>query len=116
MVADIDPDVQKALQNPEGFQQEALGYLGELFEKAAETHPVFIQVEDLHWADDRSMDLLNNLTRENQKLPLFIIYMTRPSVFERRPSWGEGQLTTLTGSRPQSLKVSKIDQEQALRV
>src|SRR5262245_21712467 len=48
-------------------------------------------VEDIHWADDRSLDLINNLVRDNVELPLFVLCMARPSLYERRPQWGEGQ-------------------------
>ena len=84
--------VAVALKEPEVFQSKALHYLGEFFKTASKENPVYIQVEDIHWADDRSLDLLSGLARDNQQLPLFIIYMSRPSLFERRPSWGEGEL------------------------
>jgi len=85
------PSVAAALSDPENFRKQAQMYLGELFVTASRTHPVFIQIEDIHWADDRSLDLLNNLVRENTQLPLFVICMARPSLYERRPQWGEGQ-------------------------
>ncbi len=85
------PAVAAAVQNPEAFQKQALGYLGELFLAATRAHPVFIQIEDIHWADDRSLDLISNLVRENTKIPLFVICMARPSLYERRPQWGEGE-------------------------
>lgn len=87
-----NPVVQPKLEDPEGFHREALGYLGDFFLTASRTHPVLIQVEDIHWADDRSLDLLNSLARENTEIPLFVIYMARPGLYDRRPSWGEGQL------------------------
>jgi len=83
--------VQPKLEDPESFHREALGYLGEFFLTATKTNPVLIQVEDIHWADERSLDLLNGLARENTEIPLFIIYMARPGLYDRRPSWGEGQ-------------------------
>ncbi|MFQ5943617.1 MAG: protein kinase [Anaerolineales bacterium] len=83
--------VQPKLEDPESFHREALGYLGEFFLTASKTNPVLIQVEDIHWADERSLDLLNGLARENTEIPLFIIYMARPGLYDRRPSWGEGQ-------------------------
>jgi len=85
------PVVKPKLEEPEAFHQEALALLGQFFLTAAGTSPVFIQVEDIHWADDRSLDLLNSLARENTAIPLFIIYMARPQLYDRRPSWGEGQ-------------------------
>jgi serine/threonine protein kinase/predicted ATPase len=86
-----NPVVKPQLEDPESFHRKALGYLGEFFLTASKTNPVFVQVEDIHWSDDRSLDLLNSLARENQEIPLFVIYMARPGLFDRRPSWGEGQ-------------------------
>src|SRR5205814_2937081 len=83
--------VAEALKDTDGFRQKALEHLGEFFTAASKTFPVVIHVEDLHWADDRSLDLINNLVRENVKLPLFVLCMARPSLYERRPQWGEGQ-------------------------
>ncbi|HEV8479653.1 MAG TPA: protein kinase [Candidatus Eisenbacteria bacterium] len=85
------PRVTEALKDTEGFRKRALEHLGEFFTAASKVNPVVMHVEDIHWADDRSLDLLNNLVRENEKLPLFVLCMARPSLYERRPQWGEGQ-------------------------
>ncbi|MGE5175375.1 MAG: protein kinase domain-containing protein [Hyphomicrobiales bacterium] len=85
------PDVAAALQDADSFRRVAQDHLGEFFTTASKTHPVVIHIEDIHWADDRSLDLVNNLVRENTNLPLFVLCMARPSLYERRPQWGEGQ-------------------------
>jgi serine/threonine protein kinase/tetratricopeptide (TPR) repeat protein len=85
------PEVAAALKDPDSFRAVAQGYLGELFTTASKANPVVIHIEDIHWADDRSLDLVNNLVRENTHLPLFVLCMSRPSLYERRPQWGEGQ-------------------------
>lgn len=85
------PYVQAALQNPSQFHDQALKYLGDFFLIACQTNPVLIEIEDIHWADDKSLDLVNNLVSNNRKLPFFVICMARPSLYEHRPSWGEGQ-------------------------
>jgi tetratricopeptide (TPR) repeat protein len=85
------PSVVEALKNADQFRTHALEYLGEFFTTASKMHPVVIHIEDIHWADDRSLDLINNLVRENTRLPLFVICMARPGLYERRPQWGEGQ-------------------------
>jgi len=85
------PAVADALKDSDAFRRQALEYLGEFFFAACKKSPVMIHIEDLHWADDRSLDLINNLVRENVKLPLFMLCMARPSLYERRPQWGEGQ-------------------------
>ena len=85
------PGMDAALKDADTFRQAAQEYLGELFTTASRTNPVMIHVEDIHWADDRSLDLINNLVRDNTDLPLFVLCMARPSLYERRPQWGEGQ-------------------------
>jgi serine/threonine protein kinase/tetratricopeptide (TPR) repeat protein len=85
------PDVEAALKDGDAFRRVAQGYLGELFATASRVNPVVLHIEDIHWADDRSLDLINNLVRDNIDLPLFVLCMARPSLYERRPQWGEGQ-------------------------
>ncbi|HEU4726229.1 MAG TPA: AAA family ATPase, partial [Candidatus Eisenbacteria bacterium] len=85
------PEVEAALQDGDSFRRLAQQYLGEFFTSASKTNPVVLHIEDIHWADDRSLDLINNLVRENTELPLFVLCMARPSLYERRPQWGEGQ-------------------------
>ncbi|HEU4334282.1 MAG TPA: protein kinase, partial [Candidatus Eisenbacteria bacterium] len=85
------PEVASALQDGDAFRRAAQGFLGEFFTTASKKNPVVIHIEDIHWADDRSLDLINNLVRENTDLPLFVLCMARPSLYERRPQWGEGQ-------------------------
>ena len=45
-------------------------------------------LEDLHWADDGSLDALAHLLHNGQPLPLFILSLARPLLYERRPDWG----------------------------
>jgi len=85
------PEIEAALKDGDAFRRTAQGYLGELFTTASRVNPVMIHIEDIHWADDRSLDLINNLVRDNIDLPLFVLCMARPSLYERRPQWGEGQ-------------------------
>jgi class 3 adenylate cyclase/tetratricopeptide (TPR) repeat protein/tRNA A-37 threonylcarbamoyl transferase component Bud32 len=85
------PDMEAALKDGDAFRRVAQGYLGELFTTASKVNPVMIHIEDIHWADDRSLDLINNLVRDHTNLPLFVLCMARPSLYERRPQWGEGQ-------------------------
>ena len=54
-------------------------------------HPIVMAIEDIHWADDNSLDILNHLTQQHQNVPLLVIYLTRPNLYHRRPHWGKGQ-------------------------
>ncbi len=44
-------------------------------------------LDDLHWADDGSLDFLNYLTQANQDVPMLTLALTRPALFERRSDW-----------------------------
>jgi serine/threonine protein kinase/predicted ATPase len=87
---DDHPAVQPILSNVDAFQQRALAHLNAFFKSIA-TAPALMELEDIHWADHQSLDLLNQLVSENRELPLMIICMARPQLVERRPGWGEGQ-------------------------
>jgi len=49
--------------------------------------PVVLQLEDLHWADDDSLDFLAHLCQVSADVPLLILAFTRPTLFERRAAW-----------------------------
>jgi class 3 adenylate cyclase/tetratricopeptide (TPR) repeat protein len=48
--------------------------------------PVLI-VEDLHWADDGSLELLQHLQAHAAELPMALLMTSRPALLERQPTW-----------------------------
>jgi serine/threonine protein kinase len=97
------PHLAGILSDAKQFQKQALYYLEQFFihittsvsngaEGAANnTAPAVLRLEDLHWADESSLEALQSLVSQNPNLPLFIIGLARPDFFARRPSWGSGQ-------------------------
>jgi class 3 adenylate cyclase len=79
------------LDDAQGLRDQALAYLGGYFQGLASQLPVLVLLEDLHWADDSSLDALNHLAETLANQPFMIAAATRPTLFERRPHWGEGQ-------------------------
>ncbi len=53
---------------------------------------IALLLEDIHWADDSSLDLIGRLTRaaheDEAPAHLLILCLARPALFERRPGWG----------------------------
>jgi class 3 adenylate cyclase/tetratricopeptide (TPR) repeat protein len=49
-----------------------------------------VLLDDLHWADDGSLDFVAHLLQSARALPLLLVMLTRPALFERRPAWGQG--------------------------
>jgi serine/threonine protein kinase/predicted ATPase len=50
--------------------------------------PVLLLLEDIHWADDASLDLLTDIVSESRDMSLMMLCFARPQLFERRPAWG----------------------------
>ena len=48
--------------------------------------PAVVLIEDVHWADDELLDLLDSLV-EQVAGPLFVLVTARPEVLERRAAW-----------------------------
>ena len=53
--------------------------------------PIVMVLDDLHWADDGSLDFINHLAQSCRDVPMLLLGMTRPTLYERRPLWGSGQ-------------------------
>ena len=49
--------------------------------------PIVLMAEDLHWADDGSLDFLEHLAEVSPDVPMLLIGLTRPALFERRAGW-----------------------------
>jgi ABC-type oligopeptide transport system substrate-binding subunit len=76
--------------------------------RAIANEPAVIFLEDIHWADDSSLDLLNHLVAAVTEARLLVVCLARPELYERRPSWGEGQEThSRINVRPLSRRSSR---------
>ena len=67
----------------QGIEGDALGKLilksvRDLLEKAATVNPIIVVVEDLHWADQSSVDLLEGILRSAQHNRILFISTFRP--------------------------------------
>ena len=61
-------------------------FLSELAGRA----PAVVLVEDLHWAEEPLLDLLERVSRDVRG-PLLVIGTARPELLDRRPAWGGGR-------------------------
>ncbi|MGH2437871.1 MAG: tetratricopeptide repeat protein [bacterium] len=67
----------------------------------AAARPAVLALEDLQWADDGVLDLIQTMTEALEQGSLFIICLARPELTERRPSWpGSPRNTTNIELRP----------------
>jgi class 3 adenylate cyclase len=61
-----------------------------LVEALAAQRPTVLVFEDIHWADDGMLDLLEVLASRVREVPLLLLAPARPELLERRPTWGGG--------------------------
>ena len=82
---DIPPPQERApTLAPEELRRRQLAALTTVLVASARVQPVVLAVEDLHWADPTTLDVLRGLAGPGALAPLFIVATTRP---EFRPPW-----------------------------
>lgn len=70
--------------------------VGRILELAAQS-PVFLLMEDMHWVDPTTQEVLDALVSKIERLPILIILTFRP---EFQPPWaGQANVTTLVLNR-----------------
>ena len=58
-----------------------------LLERLGSIEPLVLIVEDIHWADDTLLDLLESAAQWTRGVALLLLCVTRPELWERRPTW-----------------------------
>ena len=61
-----------------------------LVESLASREPTLLVFEDIHWADDSLLDLLETLAGRVRDVPLLLLALARPELLGQRPAWGGG--------------------------
>jgi class 3 adenylate cyclase/tetratricopeptide (TPR) repeat protein len=89
------PYLQGILADARQIRDRTFHYVAQFFVQACSQSPAVVLLEDIHWADNNSLDLIEHVLHVQPKLPLFVLGLTRPSLFERRPGWGVGRMTSL---------------------
>ena len=57
-------------------------------EGLAAATPTLLVLEDLHWASDSLLDLIEHVVQPRTRAPLLMAALTRPELFDRRATWG----------------------------
>lgn len=83
------PAEQHPLVARESLHAAWVEFLAEL----AGERPAVVVIEDLHWAEEPLLDLLDQLRREVEG-PLLLVATARPELLDLRSSWGAGGRNT----------------------
>jgi DNA-binding SARP family transcriptional activator len=72
---------------------------GELFwavrrflEALALERPVLVVLDDVHWAEQTLLDLIEYLAAWTSDVPILVLCLARPDLLETRPGWAESSL------------------------
>ncbi|RPJ49770.1 MAG: hypothetical protein EHM21_06345, partial [Chloroflexi bacterium] len=85
-----DPQLAGIQGDARQIRDLATHYLTQFFVHSTQEQAGVILLEDIHWADNASLDFIEHLMNDQPGLPLLIVNLTRPLLFEGRPGWGSG--------------------------
>ncbi|MEO8836293.1 MAG: tetratricopeptide repeat protein, partial [Caldimonas sp.] len=86
------PHVQEVLGDEARFKDRAFDACLMCLRRLAESRPVIVVLDDLHWADAETLSFMRRLLDANRDTPLLSLIMTRPTLFEQHVDWVEGDL------------------------
>lgn len=86
------PYISGILNDAKQIHDRAFHYATQFFASVARSQPVVLYLDDLHWADDGSLDFIEHLTRTCADVPMLIICLSRPTILEMRPTWGQDEV------------------------
>ncbi|HEY5519393.1 MAG TPA: adenylate/guanylate cyclase domain-containing protein [Candidatus Limnocylindrales bacterium] len=83
---------------PAGSGDELFAAWRIFFERIAERGSTVLVFEDIQWADEGLLDFVTELLDRSRNLPIFVVALARPELFDRRPGWGSTMrsLTTMS--------------------
>jgi predicted ATPase len=79
------PQERASTFTPEELRRRQLAALTNWVIASARTQPLVLALEDLHWADPTTLELLRGIAERGALAPLFVLITARP---EFRPGWG----------------------------
>src|SRR5829696_1973566 len=76
----------------ERSQQEIAWAAREWAAELADAQPLVLVFEDVHWAEEPLLDLIEHLAERVKDVPLLIVCLARPELLDIRPGWSGGRL------------------------
>lgn len=67
-----------------------------LMESSADTRPLVVVFDDVHWAEPTLFDLIEHIGDFSRDAAILVLCLGRPELLDRRPGWGGGKLNATT--------------------
>jgi predicted ATPase len=81
--------------DPQRMREALFSAARSVVEAIARQRPLVLAIDDIHWADEGMLDLIDHLTRW-VRAPLLLVCLARDELLERRPEWGGGRRNATT--------------------
>ena len=89
------PHLKGILGDARQIHDLAFHYARQFFTEITHEQTGVVLLEDIHWADRGSLDFFDHLMNMKPDLPLLILALTRSTLFEERPDWGNAPIQAL---------------------
>jgi class 3 adenylate cyclase/tetratricopeptide (TPR) repeat protein len=76
----------------ERSQQEIAWAGREWAQRLAQEQPLVLVFEDIHWAEEPLLELIEHLVTWVREAPLLVVTLARPELLDVRPGWGGGRV------------------------
>jgi class 3 adenylate cyclase/tetratricopeptide (TPR) repeat protein len=108
-VADVLALAAGMLEALEGERspQEIAWAAREVMETLADVQPLVLFFEDIHWAEEPLLDLIEHLA-DWVRAPLLILCLARPELLDARPGWGGGRV------RSTAIELEPLSEDESL--
>jgi len=73
----------------------------------AQTQPLVLVFEDIHWAEEPLLELIDHLAQWVRERALLILCLARPELLDIRPGWGGGRI------RSTAIELEPLPREQS---
>ena len=89
------PHLKGVLNDPEQLRNRGVMYLIQYFQKLSQEMPVVIFLEDIHWGDDSSLDMVSRIGEFTPQYPILLVCAARPISLRGVPIGVRGNRITL---------------------
>jgi class 3 adenylate cyclase/tetratricopeptide (TPR) repeat protein len=76
----------------ESSAQEIAWAAREWAQRLAQEQPLVLVFEDIHWAEEPLLELIEHLATWVREAPLLLVCLARPELLDLRPDWGGGRV------------------------
>ena len=93
---------------PELFSMEELSWgMRRFLQQVAADRPVALVVEDVHWAEETLLELIEQLVQALDDAPVLVLCPARPVLVDDHPDWSTGQRATRIELEPLGAEASR---------